>query len=78
MTTLRKTDSVHSYDDDEKKVDISMVENTDASPVATADFDFECFEGHDAATTAAKSRRLVRLIDFRVLPTLVLLFIVSQ
>jgi hypothetical protein len=44
MTTTAKTPSLHSFDD-EKKVDISMLENTDAAPTTSVEFDFESFEG---------------------------------
>jgi len=37
-----------------------------------------CFEGYNEEETKAMSKRLVRLIDFRVLPVLILLFLVNR
>ena len=45
------------------------------NPVAVVE---TCFEGYTEEETKAMSKRLVRLIDFRVLPVLILLFLVNR
>jgi hypothetical protein len=71
-----------SYADD-KKQDVEMIEDkefgdaaqTEANPVRVVE---TCFEGYTEEETKVMGRKLVRLIDFRVLPVLILLFLVSH
>jgi len=64
----------------DKKQDIELIEDkeygqqTDANVIRTAETKFE---GYTEAETAQMSKKLVRLIDWRILPVLVLLFLVS-
>jgi hypothetical protein len=74
----------HIHHQDDKKQDVQMIEDKlmpeDASiddqrplPIVQT-----CFEGYSEEETKAMSKKLVRLIDFRVLPILILLFLVSR
>jgi len=64
----------------DKKQDIELIEDkeygqqTDANVIRTVETKFE---GYTEAETAQMSKKLVRLIDWRILPVLVLLFLVS-
>ena len=64
----------------DKKQDIELIEDkeygqqTDANLIRTVETKFE---GYTEAETAQMSKKLVRLIDWRILPVLVLLFLVS-
>lgn len=79
MTTILQL----SQRDDKKDQEVEMIEDKsgpdltsldarDTTPVVET-----CFEGHTLEETQAMSKKLVRLIDFRVLPILILLFLVS-
>jgi hypothetical protein len=72
----------HICNQDDKKQEVEMIEDKlmpeDASviehnPIAVIQ---TCFEGYTEEETKALSKKLVRLIDFRVLPVLILLFLV--
>jgi hypothetical protein len=60
----------------DKKHDVEYLEEAaaDANPIRTVETKFE---GYTEAETAQMSKKLVRLIDWRILPVLVLLFLVS-
>jgi hypothetical protein len=61
-----------TYKHDEKKEEIELDEVA-GSPA----FDFDRFESYSKEDSALLSKKLVRKLDFTVLPLLVLLFIVS-
>jgi hypothetical protein len=65
----------------DKKQDIEFIEDKeqshqiDANAIRTVE---TAFEGYTEEETAQMSKKLVRLIDWRVLPVLVLLFLVRR
>jgi len=74
----------HIYNQDDKKQEVEMIEDKlipeeasviEQNPVAVIE---TCFEGYTEEETKAMSKKLVRLIDFRVLPVLILLFLVRR
>lgn len=58
--------------EDKSGPDLTSLDARDTTPVVET-----CFEGYTLEETQAMSKKLVRLIDFRVLPILILLFLVS-
>jgi hypothetical protein len=58
--------------EDKSGPDLTSLDAQDSTPVVET-----CFEGYTLEETQAMSKKLVRLIDFRVLPVLILLFLVS-
>ncbi|KAJ9111496.1 hypothetical protein QFC22_006523 [Naganishia vaughanmartiniae] len=71
----------------DRKASIEMIENTgdlkELDALSTADAQERqptvetCFEGYTEEETKQQSKKLVRLIDFRVLPVLILLFLLN-
>lgn len=58
--------------EDKSGPDLTSLDAQDSTPVVET-----CFEGYTLEETQAMSKKLVRLIDFRVLPVLILLFLVG-